>query len=173
VGAPGAWHPLRPLDRGHPGGAVSPGALIPLWHFTALTLAAAVLLPLGVVPVYPDGSGPWWLVRLATVIVLTPVLVALAAVVGRFERSGGATAGWRLVAAGAPAPRLAGPPVVGPPVAAAGARATGRLLVAVACLSAGFALVAVRGLSEPAVPLGVPVAALVPVGAGALLVRRG
>jgi len=62
-----------------------------LWHFTALILVAVVVLPLGVVPVYPDGSLAWWLTRIGAVLVLCGPLAGLVAVFGRVE-CGGATA---------------------------------------------------------------------------------
>ena len=115
-----------------------------LWHFTALALGALVVLPLGVVPTYPDGTPAWWLVRIATVVALAPVLVALVAALGRFEQV---------------------------TIRDADRIRTGPLLAAVGLLSAGFALVAVRGLSETGTPLGLPVLALALVGAGALTTR--
>ena len=40
---------------------------IHLWHFTALVIAAVVLLPLGIVPEHAVGSFGWWAVRVAAV----------------------------------------------------------------------------------------------------------
>jgi hypothetical protein len=121
-----------------------------LWHFTALVLAGLVVLPLGIVPAPADGTLAWWSVRLATVAALTPVLAGLVAALGRFERGGSTGRA---------------------PVAASSGRGTTRLLVAVALLSAGFAVVALAGLSEPATPLWLPLRAIVLIGAGAALVR--
>jgi hypothetical protein len=120
-----------------------------LWHFTALALAAVAVLPLGIVPVHPDGTAAWWAVRVATVVALSPVLAVLVALAGRVERR----------------PR---------PAAATDDRpvGAGRPVAAVAMLAAGFALVAVRGLSDPAAVLGLPFPAIALVGAGALLARR-
>jgi hypothetical protein len=129
-----------------------------LWHFTALAIGALVVLPLGMVPTAADGTPGWWALRLAAVVVLTPVLAALVAVVGRIERSPGAVPA--LDRGSAATVRLLIIP------------ATVRLLVAVALLSAGFAVVAVRGLSEATTPLGLPLLALALVGSGTLLARR-
>jgi len=101
-----------------------------LWHFTALVVAAVALLPLGVVPDHPAGSGAWWLTRLAAVVVMAGVLVPVVAVAGRVERRpSGPTAD----------PRWWWGPAVAVP------------LLAVAC-----ALITVHGLSG-AGPLGLPV----------------
>ena len=68
-----------------------------LWHFTALILAAVVILPLGIVPTHPDGSLAWWCTRIAAVVVMAAPLAVLVTVFGRFER-GGATSIRRPVA---------------------------------------------------------------------------
>ena len=101
-----------------------------LWHLTALVLAAVVLLPLGVVPEHPAGSGAWWLTRLATVVVLAGVLVPIVALVGRVER------------------RPSGP--VGHP------RHPWAPVVAVPLLAGACALITLDGLSGTG-PLGLPV----------------
>jgi hypothetical protein len=101
-----------------------------LWHFTALVLAAVVLLPLGVVPSPREGSGAWWLVRIAAVPVLALVLAPIVVLAGRVERR---------PAGPARCPRWSWGPVVAVP------------LVATAC-----ALVTLDGLST-AGPLGLPV----------------
>jgi hypothetical protein len=119
-----------------------------LWHFTALALAALVLLPLGVVPELADGTAAWWLVRVASVVVLAPVLAGLVAVVGRFERA----------------------QVASTPDPGAGGWATARLAGAVVVLAAGFAMVAVRGLHEVSTPYGLPLMAMALVGTGTALV---
>ena len=123
-----------------------------LWHFTALALTALVLLPLDVVPVLEDGAGAWWLVRAASVLVLMPVLAGMVKIVGRFERL--------------PAP------VVAPPVPGREGWVTAQLAAAVVLLAAGFAVVAVRGLSEPTTPYGLPRLALALIGSGTALVMR-
>ncbi len=115
-----------------------------LWHFTALVLAAVVLLPLGVVPDHPAGSGAWWLTRLVAVGVLAVVLVPLVAVAGRVERR---PAGPTI------APRWSWGPVVAVP------------LLAAACV-----LITLGGLSGSG-PLGIPVVATALFGAGAALLR--
>jgi hypothetical protein len=101
-----------------------------LWHFTALVLAAVALLPLGVVPEHPAGSGAWWLTRFAAVAVLAVVLAPLVAVAGRVER------------------RAAGP--VGRP------RHRWAPVLAVPLLAGACALITFDGLSG-AGPLGIPV----------------
>ncbi len=100
-----------------------------LWHFPALVLAGLVLLPLGVVPDPAGGTVAWWVVRVATVAVLSLVLAPLVAVAGRVERRGGL-------------------PLAG--------GAAWRPLVAVPVLAVAFALITVGGLSGSG-PLGVPV----------------
>ncbi|HEX7133289.1 MAG TPA: acyltransferase family protein [Iamia sp.] len=116
-----------------------------LWHFTALVVGAVVLLPLGVVPVHPAGSGAWWLTRVATVAVLAVVLVPIVAVAGRVER------------------RPSGP--MGDP------RWSWGPIVAVPLLAGACGLITVDGLSG-AGPLGLPVVATALFGAGAALLRR-
>lgn len=113
-----------------------------LWHFTALVLAAVVLLPLGVVPEHPAGSGAWWLTRFATVAVLVAVLAPLVAVAGRVER------------------RPPGP--VGRP------RHPWAPVLAVPLLAAACALITLHGLSG-AGPLGIPVVPALLFSAGAAL----
>jgi hypothetical protein len=113
-----------------------------LWHFTALVVAAVVLLPLGLVPDHPAGSGTWWLVRVALVGAMALVLVPIVALAGRVERR----------PSGPPAPaRLPWGPVVAVP------------LLATAC-----ALITLEGLSA-AGPLGLPVLPAVLFLAGAAL----
>lgn len=117
-----------------------------LWHFTALVLAAVVLLPLGVVPSPPEGSGAWWLTRAASVLVLGLVLAPIVVLAGRVERRAPGPAG---------APRWAWAPVAAVP------------LLATAC-----ALVTLDGLSG-AGPLGIPVVATALFATGtALLANR-
>jgi fucose 4-O-acetylase-like acetyltransferase len=123
-----------------------------LWHFTALAVAALILLPLGVVPVFADGTAAWWLVRAASVVALAPILAGLVAVFGRFER--------------VPSPS---PPVAAPDPSSS-AWATARLAGAVILLAAGFTVVAVRGLSEPSTPYGLPLIAIALIGGGTALV---
>lgn len=115
-----------------------------LWHFTALALAAVVLLPLGVVPEPAAGSGAWWLVRLGTVVVGAAVLAPIVALAGRVERA---------PAGPARPPRRPWAPVVAVP------------LLATAC-----AVITLDGLSG-AGPLGLPVLAASLFVAGAALLR--
>jgi peptidoglycan/LPS O-acetylase OafA/YrhL len=67
-----------------------------LWHFTAIVVAALVLLPLGV-PQADPGAAAWWLLRPVWVTVEVVVLAGLVARWGRFERAGapGPTTGRR------------------------------------------------------------------------------
>ena len=120
-----------------------------LWHFTALAVAALVLLPLGVVPAHADGTAAWWSVRMASVAVLAPVLAGLVAVVGRFER---------------------GPVPATPSSDLRGGWVTVRLAAAVVLLAAGFAAVAVRGLHEASTPYGLPLTAIALIGTATALV---
>ena len=89
-----------------------------------------MLLPLGVVPEHPAGSGAWWLTRFAAVAVLAVVLAPLVAVAGRVER------------------RPSGP--VGRP------RHPWAPVLAVPLLAGACALITLDGLSG-AGPLGIPV----------------
>lgn len=113
-----------------------------LWHFTALAVVALVVLPLDIVPIAPDGSAAWWLLRIATVGVLAPVLAAVTAIAGRFER---------------PRHTRGGTAIVEHP----SARATGWLLLATACFAAACAWTTVRGLSPSGSLAGLPVPGLV------------
>lgn len=55
------------------------------WHFTALAVGAAVLVPLGARPGADLDSVGWWLVRLPWIAVLAVVLVGLVRLAGRWE----------------------------------------------------------------------------------------
>jgi fucose 4-O-acetylase-like acetyltransferase len=124
---------------------------IHLWHFTALVVVALALLPLGIVPVFPDGTASWWSIRLLALPVLAVPLAALVAAFGRVERR-------------AVPPR---PPIDRPRVAAVATA------VSVPCLSIAFALITVGGLSVEDAPAGVPFWALGFLGAGLVLLRVG
>jgi hypothetical protein len=120
-----------------------------LWHFTALVMVALVVLPLGVVPVLPDGSPAWWLVRCASVLAYAGPLALLVAGFGRIERRGSAAAST------SKAPdRWRQNELIG----------TGRMVLAAALFAAAFSVITVGGLSDPGRIVGVPV-----VGAGLFL----
>lgn len=57
-----------------------------LWHFAAMTIAALVLLPAGVVPDHPTGSLEWWLVRPLWIGGCALVLLALLPLAKRLGR---------------------------------------------------------------------------------------
>ena len=86
-----------------------------LWHFTAIVIAALVLLPLGLAQP-TAGSGEWWLLRPVWLAAELTVLAGLTVVCGRWER------GWPGRVCAAP-----------------------RALLAAAMLLVGFALVTTRG----------------------------
>ena len=132
-----------------------------LWHFTALILAAVVILPLGIVPIHPDGSVAWWCTRIAAVVVMAAPLAVLVTVFGRFER-GGATSIHRRTT---PAARRAVPSAV----------VTAAMVVSVVLSAGAFALIAVGGLSTGRGWWGIPVVPVVLLAAAALLteVRGG
>ena len=103
-----------------------------LWHFGAMTIAALLLLPAGVVPDHPTGSGEWWLVRPLWIGGCGLVLVALLPLARRLG-------GRRPVPADVSAPRAV----------------TAALLAA-----AGFLMLTLLGVAPAALPLGLPVPAL-------------
>jgi hypothetical protein len=73
-----------------------------LWHFAAMTIAALVLLPTGLVPDHPTGSLDWWLVRPLWLGGCALVLVALlpvASVLGRRRPVATGVSGLRAVLA--------------------------------------------------------------------------
>jgi fucose 4-O-acetylase-like acetyltransferase len=120
-----------------------------LWHFTALVMVALVVLPLGVVPVLPDGSPAWWLVRCASVLAYAGPLALLVAGFGRIERRGSTAASTSTAPDRWRQNELNG---------------TGRMVLATAVFAAAFSVITVGGLSDPGRILGVPV-----VGAGLFL----
>jgi peptidoglycan/LPS O-acetylase OafA/YrhL len=117
-----------------------------LWHFTALILAAVVILPLGVVPTYPDGSVAWWCTRIAAVVVLCGPLAMLVAVFGRVERGGATSVLPVRLARVSRAPDAIAPGLV-----------TAAMLAATVSSAIAFALIAVGGLSTGRGWWGVPV----------------
>jgi fucose 4-O-acetylase-like acetyltransferase len=124
---------------------------IHLWHFTALVAVAVVVLPWNIVPVFESGSVAWWASRWAVLPVLSIPLIALVAVFGRFER------------------RPARPRVTtGHPAVHAAAT-----VAAVPCLSVGFTLVTLNGLSIESVPTGFPIWSVTLLVVGLGLLRLG
>lgn len=122
-----------------------------LWHFTALIVVAVVVLPLGIVPTYPDGTAAWWGVRGAAVMVMGAPLAALVALFGRVERAG----------SGAPVP-----------LATVNRGAVASAMLASVVLSAvAFALIAVGGLSTGRGWWGIPVVPVALLVAAVLLTR--
>lgn len=126
-----------------------------LWHFTALVLVSVVALPAGLVPDHPDGSGAWWLTRVAMVVVHAAVLVPVVALAGRVERAPA-----RATTTALPTATASAAPAAGPGWAP---------VLAVPLLATAFALVTLQGLSGTG-PLGLPVVALALFTAGAVLV---
>lgn len=129
-----------------------------LWHFTALVLAALVLLPRGVVPVFEPGSAAFWAVRLVSLAVNAVPLAGLVLVFGRFER------------------RRTSAPVTTLPSTASSAAVDGvgaatavgaALLLAASCL-----VITLRGLNEGDAWFGFPMTAAALFVAGVTLVGR-
>lgn len=121
-----------------------------LWHFTALILVAVVVLPLGIVPVHPDGSLAWWLGRIGAVLVMSVPLAALVVVIGRVERRGATSViTWPTERSSAVSARPA-PQVPAGVVAVA-------MVASTLASAAAFGLIAVGGLSTGGAGLGVPV----------------
>ena len=123
-------------------GALNAAAMaVYLWHFAAMTVAALVLLPAGIVPDHPTGSGGWWLVRPLWIGGCGLVLVALLPLARRLGRR-------------RPVPAdLTG----------------GRAVLAAALAAAGFLTLTLLGVAPSSVPLALPVPALALL-AGSLLV---
>lgn len=103
-----------------------------LWHFAAMTIAALLLLPAGIVPDEPIGSIDWWLTRPLWIGGCAAALVALLPLARRLGRR-------RAVAAD----------VRG-----------GRAVVATLLASAGFLVLTLGGLSPTSMPLSLPLPAL-------------
>jgi hypothetical protein len=114
-----------------------------LWHFTALVVAALVILPLGVVPEATVGSGAWWVERLLAV----GVMAVLVAVAGRRERT-------RRSASSSPT----------------AVPSTGRMVTAVGTGAAACSMITLGGLNNgSSTLLGVPALAMALLAASALL----
>lgn len=103
-----------------------------LWHFAAMTIAALVLLPAGIVPDEPTGSTGWWLTRPLWIGGCAAVLVALLPLARRLGRR-------RAVAADV----------------------SGRRAVAAALLATtGFLVLTLGGVAPASMPLALPLPAL-------------
>jgi len=125
-----------------------------LWHFTAMVIAALAILPTGIVPVFEAGSGAFWLVRIASVVVYAVPLAGLVVVFGRFERRGQDTR---------QASNELDP--------SAKTSTTFVVLVSSGLLAAAFMVITLRGLSEPDTIGGVPVLGMSLFAAGVALIR--
>lgn len=125
-----------------------------LWHMVPVVVLGTTLVASGAFPQRPVGSGAWFALRVPWLVLLAALLVALVAVVGRFERPG------------ARRPPREGPAVRPPSGLAVGAGVA-------ACLGGllGLGVGGTDGLL-PAVG-GVPVAELALVAVGLALVRWG
>jgi hypothetical protein len=114
-------------------GALNAAAMaVYLWHFAAMTIAALVLLPTGIVPDHPTGSGMWWLVRPLWIGGCGLVLIALLPLARRLGRR-------RPVSTGVTAARA---------------------VTAAALAAAGFLTLTLLGVAPAALPLGLPLPAL-------------
>lgn len=130
-----------------------------LWHFTALVITALAILPSGVVPTFASGSGAFWLVRMASVLVYAIPLAGLVVVFGRIERRGATSA----AAMPTPANRAMATRV----------RMTTVMVSAAALLAGSFMVVTVRGLNDGEALAGFPVLAATLFAAGTALLARG
>lgn len=139
-----------------------------LWHFTALVVTAVVILPLGIVPVYEAGSGAWWLVRVATVVVQALPLAGLVWLFGRIERR--AAVGPRATSVKAIIRQARSK--TAPVGRRAVALATARVLASAGLCAVAFSIITVRGLSEPSMPFGLPVPPLTLFAVGVALIGR-
>ncbi len=59
-----------------------------LWHFTALAIAAAICVPLHLLPTAVIGSGAWWLSKLPVMGIAISVLSVIVVLLSRKERAG-------------------------------------------------------------------------------------
>lgn len=159
-----------------------------LWHFTVLVVVAVVALPLGWVPVHPDGSAAWWLTRVVWVVVLATVAVPVVAVAGRVERRRAVRGRPRTGSGHRATPTVASrPESLGPdrfrarnhahrgPVPGSGRvdgiGATWSAVVAVPVLAWSFGRITLEGLSVADGPWGVPTVSLALLALGTVLVR--
>ena len=115
-----------------------------LWHFTALVVVSAMLLPSGRFPQPATGSGAWWALRPAWMALLALVLVPVVIVFSKVER-------WPV----GPAPSLSAAPSV----------------LAALLLAAAMVTFTTGGLVVEGAPFGLPVHGLALLGASLALVR--
>lgn len=111
-----------------------------LWHVVPVLVAAPLLHLTGLFPEPPAGSAAWLALRVPWILVLAVVLLALVAVVGRFEQ----------------------PPSALRIERGAGRTRRARALAAAGVVAAttGIMLLTDRGLFAPGGPVGLPLAAL-------------
>ena len=114
-----------------------------LWHQTAMLAVANATILTGVWPLPTGVDGSWWATRPLWLLLCAATLGVLVAAVGRFESP--------------PPPRPAG---LAPRPAAALAG------VGVALSAGGVGWLVVAGITDPAMPLGLPLPALVPLALG-------
>ncbi|TVP67279.1 MAG: hypothetical protein EA340_10745 [Nitriliruptor sp.] len=114
-----------------------------LWHQTAMLAVANATILTGVWPLTERVDGSWWATRPLWLLLCAAVLGVLVALVGRFESP--------------PPPRPAG---LAPRPAAALAG------LGVTLSAGGVGWLVVAGVSDPAMPLRVPLPALVPLAVG-------
>jgi fucose 4-O-acetylase-like acetyltransferase len=126
-----------------------------LWHMTAVLLLIGLLWWANLLPTPPVGTADWWLGRLPWLLLLTVVLAGLVAVFARFE-SGSRRAGRVPLR---PTSWLR--------------RRVPRVVLTVSAFAATVVGLLVNNIVPPARPevTGVPVAALAPYLAGALVLR--
>jgi hypothetical protein len=126
-----------------------------LWHMTAVLLLIGVLWWANLLPTPPVGTAGWWLGRLPWLLLLTVVLAGLVAVFGRFERGS----------------RRAAQLPLRPPAWLR--RPVPRLVLTVSAFAGTVVGLLVNNIVPPVHPevTGVPVGALAPYLAGALVLR--
>ena len=116
-----------------------------LWHFAAMTIAAVLLLPAGIVPDHQTGSAAWWLARPLWIGGCALVLVALLPLARRLGRR-------RTIAADV-----------------SGARA----VVAAVLAAAGFLVLTLGGVAPTSMPLSLPLPALALLAAALVVLGAG
>lgn len=101
-----------------------------LWHQTALVVGAVALVATGVWPQVVSLSGGWWLLQLAWMAVLTAIVIPFVALFTRFER--------------------------GIPAQSSADRPLWIVMLGVASLVVGMAMMTKGGFHQPDQPLGLP-----------------
>lgn len=154
----------RWLQRRRPWSAViminAHALTIHVWHFTSLIVVALALLPTGIVPNPEHGTMAWWLIRLATLPVLTVPLVALVWIFGRLERAALARSGGSSTDE-ASIESLSDSSATGWDAALT--------VVATISLLVAFSLTTIRGLSVVDAPWGLPIVGLCFLAVGAAI----